>query len=72
MKERYLLRIEYENNEVAAFNFCCTRSQIDKLFFAFALACPMSNVSRGDLYLEHDCKTDIMICQELLNSFKRE
>lgn len=72
MKNNYLLRIEYENNEVAAFNFYCTRSQIDKLFFAFALASVMSNVSRGDLYLEHDCKTDIMIRQELLNSFKRK
>ena len=72
MKNDYLLRLEFDENDGCVLNFRCTRSQVDKVFFALAFASAGSNIRAGSLSLKHPAKSGIsLMCRyEKLNEFK--
>lgn len=50
MKNHYVLRIYDLANNETAHEFICTKSQMDKVFFALAFASANSTISRADLF----------------------
>lgn len=71
MRHDFVLRLETIDDEVCSLNFHCTRSQIDKVFFALAFACPSSSIKRGDLSVNHHLQ-NVANSYEHLNSFNQK
>lgn len=73
MKNKYLLKLENEENEVFTLDFYTTRSKIDKAFFDFAFLVPFGSLLRVTLYLLHDSsKVAFNNSCELLNEAVRK
>ena len=71
MKHHYVLRLTDLSDHETAHEFICTKSQMDKVFFALAFASCKSPIKRGSLY--RVCKTPnklkIASCEQLENTF---
>ena len=71
MKNDYMIRVEHDETDVTVFNFHCTRTQVEKLFFALAYASPSSSIHSASMYLVHSSIEDVDLTNryELLNTF---
>ena len=71
MKNHYVLRLTDLAGHETAHEFICTKSQMDKVFFALAFASCNSTIKRGSLY--RVCKAPIKLkidfCEQLENTF---
>ena len=72
MKHHYVLRLTDLANKETAHEFICTKSQMDKVFFALAFASCNSTIKRGSLYLvfEAPCGVILADAEQLVNTFE--
>lgn len=72
MKHHYVLRLIDLANEEISYEFNCTKSQMDKVFFALAFASCDSTIKRGSLYLvcEAPRGVDLASSEQLVNIFE--
>lgn len=72
MKHHYILRLVDLRGIETAHEFICTKSQMDKVFFALAFASCNSTIKHGSLYLMFETSHGVKIAnpEQLVNTFE--
>lgn len=69
MKNEYRLQLYKNSYGMSEFDFVCTESQINKVFYALVFACSNSSISCARLYRSHRDKRTNNNVYVLLNQF---
>lgn len=67
MKNDYRIKVRLKNGSSFVLSFYSTRSQVEKVFFAFVSSTCCSDVAFAALYLCHSSLSDFLVSDELLN-----
>lgn len=69
MKYHYVLVLTDLVDKENRFEFVCTKTQMDKVFYPLAFACCNSTVKRGSLYrVVKDTRNVKLACHEILEN----
>lgn len=67
MMNDYRFKVRLKNGSSFVLSFYSTRSQVEKVFFAFVSAICCSDVAFAALYLCHSSRSNLLVSNELLN-----